>query len=531
MPRPDSLPAWQALQTLAAGTPPDLLQYFAADAGRSQKYSCEAAGLFLDYSKQPISDEILTGLLHLAEQTELEGWIQRLFAGEKVNHTEDRPALHMALRADPHTVFPAQNYNVMPEVAQGLAQLAEVTEAVRSGAWKGCTGKSITDVVNLGIGGSDLGPRLLVSAMTPYTKEGPSAHFVGNGDGAELHEVLSRLDPERTLFLVVSKSFTTAETLDNAAIARDWLRVSVTESSLEAHFVAVSANIEAAAGFGVAKVLPFWDWVGGRFSVWSAVGASIALATGMQAFEELLAGARAMDTHFRNAPLNENMPVLMGLLGVWHTNFLRINQHVVLPYSHYLHALPAYLQQLEMESNGKSVDRDGDPVSYATVPAVWGEVGTNAQHAFMQRLHQGPQNVPVDFVLPLKVNQPYLSQHDVLVANCIAQSEALMKGRHAEDLDATGQNNLKHRVLRGNRPSSTLLLPDLSPGSLGALLALYEHKVFVQSVIWNINPFDQWGVEEGKRLAKRLLDEIEAGQPGEHDGSTLQLMQRYLEQR
>ncbi len=531
MPRHDTLPAWQELQALAAAPAPIISDCFLSDPSRLTKFSIEAAGLYADYSKQPVTEEIFSKLMTLAEQSKLSDCIHSLFAGENVNYTENRPALHMALRADLQSVYPDSEKNVMPEIASGLAQLARFSESVRSGDWKGATGLPITDVVNLGIGGSDLGPRFLTTALAPYCDAGPRAHFVGNGDGADLHEVLCGLNRSTTLFLVVSKSFTTSETLDNARLAQDWLRTELGDDGLDRHFVGITAKVEKANEFGVAEVLPFWDWVGGRFSVWSAVGATIALSAGMSVFESLLAGARKMDEHFRHAEFGSNLPVIMGMLGIWHTNFLGVNQHVVLPYSHYLERLPAYLQQLEMESNGKSVDRDGRSVSYATVPALWGEVGTNAQHAFMQRLHQGIHNVPVDFVLPLKVRHPYQRQHDALVANCFAQAEALMNGRDANDLQASGIENLEHRVLPGNRPSTMILLPELSPQCLGALLALYEHKVFVQAVIWNINPFDQWGVEEGKRLAQKLLHEIDSGELGQHDASTTALMQRYLGQR
>lgn len=530
MPRPDTLPAWQQLAELASKSVPGVSQCFAADPERASRLSAEAAGLFVDYSKQTINAEILASLLQLAEQADVQGWIERLFAGDRVNNTEDRPALHMALRQEPQTPFPSKEHNLMPEVSGGLKAMAEFCANVSEGRWSGTGGQRITDVVNLGIGGSDLGPRMLVKALAPYASNEIDVHFVGNGDGGELHEVLCSLNPETTLFLVVSKSFSTAETLKNARQAREWLLEASPEASVAQHFVAISAQVERAESFGAGLVLPFWNWVGGRYSVWSTVGTSLALAIGISAFEEFLAGAREMDEHFREAPLNENLPAILGLLGIWHSNFLGVNQHVVLPYSQYLEALPAYLQQLEMESNGKGVDREGRPVTYATVPAIWGEVGTNAQHAFMQRLHQGPENVPVEFVLPLRVRQPYHSMHDSLVANCLAQSEALMCGRSADDFEP-GTENLEHRELPGNRPSTTIVLPELSPRNMGALLALYEHKVFVQSVIWNINPFDQWGVEEGKRLANSLLREIESGKPGDHDASTLNLLQRYIRQR
>lgn len=531
MARPDTLPAWEQLRQLAGRPAPRVADCFASGPDRAVRLSGEAAGLFVDYSKHPVTDEILTALLELAGQAGVAGWRERLFSGEHVNNTEDRPALHMALRQDPRSVFPSAEFNVMPDVASGLRQMREICAAVSSGDWQGFSGKPIRDVVNIGIGGSDLGPRMLVQALATYRDSGPALHFVSNGDGGELNEVLQRLDPETTLFLVVSKTFTTSETLANAGRARAWLAAVAGEHPLDSHFIAISARVDTARQFGVAAVLPFQDWVGGRYSVWSTVGMAVALAVGMDAFEELLAGARDMDAHFRSAEPARNLPVMLALLGIWQTNFLGVSQHIVLPYSHYLGLLPAYLQQLEMESNGKGVDRDGRPVSYATGPALWGGVGSDAQHAFMQRLHQGPQDVPVDFILPLRVGHPYSEMHDALVANCLGQAEAFMRGLDADDLGAGGADPVGHRLLPGNRPCSTILLEDLSPRSLGALLALYEHKVFVQSVIWHINPFDQWGVEHGKRLAGQLLKEIESGRPGSHDASTLALIERYLRKR
>ena len=536
MSRPESQLAWRELNILAERPAERSADLFEADPSRVERFSCEAANLYFDYSKHPVDQKIIDALMALARQMDMGGWIRRLFSEERINSTEDRPALHMALRADTDSAFPDTEFNVMPEVSACLQKMEVFVDEVRSGQWKGYSGKPITDVVNLGIGGSDLGPRLVVKALQPYEDgSGPRIHFVGNGDGAEIHEVLKLLDPETTLFLVVSKSFTTAETLANAELANTWMSAGPTGKLPPQNFVAVTANPELAESMGVGLVLPFWDWVGGRFSVWSAVGVSIALRYGMNAFSELLEGARAMDEHFFHAELSQNMPVIMGLLGVWHTNFKGINQHVVLPYTKYLRWLPPYLQQLEMESNGKGVDREGQPVEYATVPALWGEVGTNAQHAFMQRLHQGPQDVPVDFIVPLKLMHPHQSHHDTLVANCFAQAEALMQGRSAEKIASKQTDGLiQQRVLPGNRPSSMIVMPDLSPYSLGAMLALYEHKVFVQSVIWNINPFDQWGVEEGKRLAGKLIKMIakaEIGEDSKRDPSTQSLMQRYLASR
>jgi glucose-6-phosphate isomerase len=514
-------PAWRALQTHRRELDAlHLRDLFARDAGRGQRLSAEAAGIRLDYSRQRLTDPTLERLLDLARSRQVEAGIAAMFAGDTINPTENRAALHVALRnfgADGQPEWPlaAQGRPVMDDVAAVLARLQAFSEAVRGGRWRGYSERPIRDVVNIGIGGSDLGPRLVCEALAPPVGGGLRAHFVANVDPDELDRVLAGLKPASTLFIVTSKTFTTAETLANAHAARAWLLETFgDEQAVARHFVAVTTNLEAAAAFGIPKesCFGFWDWVGGRYSLWSAVGLSIALALGMDAFRELLAGAHAMDRHFRDTPLAQNLPVLMGLLGIWNTNFLGLPTQAVVPYGQALRHFPGWLQQLEMESNGKAVDRDGNPVDYATAPVVWGDVGTNAQHAFFQLLHQGPQPQPVDFILPLSARRDERERQRV--ANCLAQAEALMRGKTADEvraeLAARGlagaelESAIPHRVFPGNRPSSLLLMPDLSPATLGALLALYEHKVYVQSLVWNICAFDQWGVELGKQLAGRV---------------------------
>jgi glucose-6-phosphate isomerase len=512
-------PGWRALAAhraaLAAVTIRDL---FAHDDGRARRFAVEAAGLYFDYSKHRLTDETLRLLVALAEQADIAGWTRRMFAGEEINRSEGRAVLHVGLRAGAGP-FPAGR-DVMPEVSGALARMRAFSDAVRSGDWRGGTGELVTDVVNIGIGGSDLGPRMVTRALRAFCEPRPRLHFVANGDPADLAAVLSALDPAHTLFIVASKTFTTVETLTNAERARVWIREALGERAVARHFAAVSANVPAAAAFGIDAdvVFPMWDWVGGRYSLWSAVGLPIALAVGFARFADLLAGARAMDEHFRNAPAERNIPVLMALLGVWYTNFWGAQSHCVLPYSEDLRDLPAYLQQLEMESNGKRIDRDGNPVDYATAPVIWGAAGTNSQHSFHQLLHQGTLLVPSDFVL-LRCGAQPADAHAMLTANGLAQSAALMAGRD----DAAAP----HRALPGNQPSSTFLLPALDPHALGALLAAYEHKVFAQGVIWNVNSFDQWGVEHGKVLARGLLPRIlQGGEAPELDASTRTLLAR-----
>lgn len=513
--------AWLALRDHAAQlADSSIAGLFDADAQRPQRFSAEAAGIFLDYSKQQGDSRTLQLLLALARQQDLGGWIGRLFAGEAVNQTEHRAAFHIALRAPRDAGLRIGGHDVLADVHGVLDRVCAFAGQLRSGAWPGATGQAITDVVNIGIGGSDLGPRMVCRALAAEA-DGPRLHFVANVDGAQLTAALHGLDPARTLFIVTSKMFTTLETMANAGAARRWLVAALGEAAVGRHFVAVSTNHREVAKFGIdaANMFEFWDWVGGRYSLWSAVGLSIAVALGEARFRQLLAGAHAMDWHFRDAPLERNLPVLLGLLALWNHNFLAsphgARSQVVAPYAQDLEYFVPWLQQLEMESNGKGVDRQGRAADYATTPALWGDVGTNGQHAFFQMLHQGPVAHPVDFILPLRAAHALDQQQRMLIANCLAQSAALMRGKTAQqvraELQARGLQGAEleaavpHRVFGGNRPSNTLLLPQLDAWHLGALLALYEHRTFVQSVIWNINAFDQWGVELGKQLAQSVL--------------------------
>lgn len=534
--------AWRRLQARAeAAAGVAMRDLFAADPGRAERYVVDAAGLRLDYSKNRIDDETLRLLIDLAEQQDVAGWRTRMFGGEPVNATEGRAALHVALRAPVDAGFAAGgaagSVLVGPQIAAVLAQMDCFVEQVRSGAWRGWRGHAITDVVNIGIGGSDLGPAMAAQALAPCLHPEIALHFVSNVDGTHLAETLAALDPETTLFVVASKTFTTQETLTNAHSAKRWLLDSgATEKDVAKHFVAVSTNAAEVTKFGIdaANMFPFWDWVGGRYSMWSAIGLSLAVGIGMDNFRALLAGARAMDLHFQTAPPAANMPVILALLGVWNGNFLGAAAHAVLPYDQSLARFPAYLQQLDMESNGKSTDRDGRPVDYATGPVIFGEPGTNGQHAFYQLIHQGTQIIPCDFIVPAQTHHPLGDHHNILLSNALAQSKALIFGKTADEvraeMTAAGRSAEEierltpHRVFSGNRPSNTILMRKLEPATLGALTALYEHKVFVQSVIWNINPFDQWGVELGKQLAGPILRGLESGDAAGQDPSTAALI-------
>ncbi len=538
----ETYPATAALrtqQTLLAQT--HLRDLFASDPCRVTRYTLEAGALVLDYSKNHMTDAVLAELLALAAQADVPGWIARLFAAEPVNHTEHRAALHMALRTPPGLVWHVAGHDVMPEVHAVLERLRRFCYAVRSGHWRGHSGQRIRTVVNLGIGGSDLGPAMAVEALRPYTLPHLRSEFVANVDGAHLSRVLETSEPGETLFVVASKTFTTQETLANARLARQWLVNALGEAAVSRHFVAVSANPGKAAEFGIpaAQVFGFWDWVGGRYSLWSAIGLPIALAIGMEQFERLLAGARQMDEHFRTAPLAQNMPVLLGLLAVWYNNFWGAQTQAIIPYEQNLARFPAYLQQLQMESNGKRVQRDGQAVDCATGMVIWGEPGTNSQHSFFQLLHQGTRLIPVDILLGLRSAYLLGDQHRLLQANALAQAEALLRGKTAvearQELELQGltgtalEQLLPHKVFPGNRPSNCILYPQLTPDVLGQLIALYEHKVFVESVLWNINPFDQWGVELGKQLAQTLYGELNAiptTTPAVHDSSTAALLAR-----
>ncbi len=485
---------------------------FAADGERGQRYSVEAAGLYLDYSKHRITDETLQLLAGLARERDLASWIARMFAGHPINNSEQRAVLHVALRAaSPPT-----------EVGEALGRMRAFARAIRNGTLTGASGERISDVVNLGIGGSDLGPRMAVRALRRFCPDLPRVHFVANVDPEDLNATLADLRPESTLFIIASKTFTTAETLMNAQRARTWLGTRIAETHLGRHYAAISTNLAAAGSFGIAedRIFPMWDWVGGRFSLWSAVGLALMIAIGPEAFDELLAGARSMDEHFRTAPVESNMPALLGLLGVWYTDFYGARTHAVLPYAQDLLLFPDHLQQLEMESNGKRVDRDGEAVDYLTAPVLWGSVGTNGQHAFHQLLHQGTQLVPADFIIVRAcAEHGDVEAHRMLLANALAQSAALMMGH-----DDMAQ---PYRHYPGNQPSSTIVLPRIDPYSLGALVALYEHKVYVQGIMWGVNSFDQWGVELGKGIARSLLPVLAGQAPvTELDGSTQTLIGR-----
>jgi glucose-6-phosphate isomerase len=534
--------AWRALERHAeAMAEVHLRDLFARDPGRFASFSLRLDDLLLDYSKNRITGETLRLLLELARQADLEGWRARMFAGEKINITEHRAVLHTALRNRSDRRVLVDGEDVMPAVRAVLERMRAFSDQVRSGAWRGHTGQTITDVVNIGIGGSDLGPLMVCEALKPYQRPDLRPHFVSNVDGAHLVHALEGLDPARTLFIVASKTFTTQETMTNAASARHWLLEKLgSDAEVAKHFVAVSTNDEAVRAFGIdpANMFEFWDWVGGRYSLWSAIGLSIALAIGFERFEELLAGGHAMDEHFRTAPLERNLPVILGLIGIWYRNFLGACSHAVLPYDQHLHRLPAYLQQADMESNGKSTDRAGHPVDYATGPILWGEAGTNGQHAFYQLIHQGTELIPADF-LAAAVSQTPLGDHqDKLLANFFAQPEALAFGKTAEqaraELERAGlkgaalEDLLPHKLFAGNRPSNSILYRRLDPATLGRLIALYEHKIFTQGVLWNINSFDQWGVELGKQLASAILPELAGGAPvTSHDPSTNGLINHF----
>ena len=504
---------------------------FAADPERFERFSLQVGELLLDYSKNRITEESMSLLVRLAEEADVTGWRERMFSGDKINHTENRAVLHVALRNRSNRPVMVDGEDMMPRVNAVIDRMAAFAERVRSGEWCGYTGERITDVVNIGIGGSDLGPQMVVQALKPYRHPCLRLHFISNVDGAHVKESLEALNPETTLFSVSSKTFTTQETMTNAHYARDWfLAQSQADKHIAKHFVAVSTNRDAVTAFGIdpAHMFEFWDWVGGRYSLWSAIGLSIVLAVGAERFIELLEGAHAMDEHFCHAPLAQNMPVILALLGVWYNNFFNAESHAILPYDHYLRSLPAYLEQADMESNGKSVDREGNAVDYATGAIVWGATGINGQHAFYQLLHQGTKMVPADFIVSVEPPTELQGHHDILVANFLAQTEALMRGRTSEETRAETGQFVSHKVFDGNRPSNALLLKKLTPHMLGMLIALYEHKIFVQGVIWNLNSYDQWGVELGKQLASRILPELHADAPvGSHDASTNALINYY----
>jgi glucose-6-phosphate isomerase len=539
-------PAWQALKTHYEEIKDlHLRNLFEQDPQRFEKFSLTLNDILLDYSKNRVTQETMSLLLKLAVQADVTGYIERMFAGNKINGTEGRAVLHVALRNRSNRPIYVDGEDVMPGVNAVLKKMAHFCRKVRDGIWKGYTGKTITDIVNIGIGGSDLGPAMATEALKPYGKPGLNPHFVSNIDGTHLVETLKTIDPETTLFIIASKTFTTQETLTNAHSARDWLlKKAGDRSAVARHFVAVSTNAEKVSEFGIdtGNMFEFWDWVGGRYSLWSAIGLSIALYIGMENFESMLAGAHDMDEHFRTTPLDKNMPVVLALLGVWYNNFFNAQTHAILPYDQYLHRFPAYFQQGDMESNGKGVNRQGERVDYSTGPVIWGEPGTNGQHAFFQLIHQGTKLIPADFLAPIDSQNPLGRHHEILLSNYFAQTEALMKGKTGDEVRSellesgldpeTAEALLPHKVFTGNRPTNSILFRKLDPKTLGSLIALYEHKIFVQGVIWHINSFDQWGVELGKQLAKVILPELEKADPtASHDASTNGLINYYKSNR
>ncbi len=514
---------------------------FAQDLRRFERFSLRFNDILVDYSKNRITEETMSLLFALAREADVEGWREKMFKGEKINVTENRAVLHIALRNRSNRPIIVDGKDVMPDVNAVLAHMRSFSNAIRSGEWKGYTGKAIMDVVNIGIGGSDLGPVMVTEALKPYGSAKLCVHCVSNVDGTHIAETLKHLNPETTLFIIASKTFTTQETLTNASTARSWFLDSAkNESAIAKHFVALSTNAKEVARFGidVKNMFEFWDWVGGRYSLWSAIGLPIAVYIGMENFEELLSGAHEMDEHFRSAPLERNIPVILGLLGIWYNNFFGAQTHAILPYDQYLHRFPAYFQQGDMESNGKSVTRDGAAVDYSTGPVIWGEPGTNGQHAFYQLIHQGTKLIPADFLAPMESHNPLGDHHAILLSNFFAQTEALMKGKtEAEartELEAAGLKGaelealLPHKLFAGNKPTNSILFRKLTPRTLGSLIAMYEHKIFVQGIIWNINSFDQWGVELGKQLAKAILPELKSKDNVTlHDSSTNGLINYY----
>jgi glucose-6-phosphate isomerase len=518
-----TLPVWQKLcqhqQAIASTHMRDL---FASDKNRFDKFSFKFADILFDFSKHQINDDTLPMLMQLAREANIEGWRERMFTGEKINITENRAVLHTALRNRSNKPVLVDGKDVMPDVNAVLAQMRQFSDKVRNGSWLGYSGKRITDIVNIGIGGSDLGPVMVCDALKPYASAALQVHFVSNIDGAHLMRALEKCNPETMLFIIASKTFTTQETMTNAISARTWfLAAAKDDVHVAKHFVALSTNAKAVQDFGIdtANMFAFWDWVGGRYSLWSAIGLSIALYVGMDNFEALLTGAHEMDNHFRSAPLEQNMPVIMALIGIWYNNFFHVDTNAILPYDQGMARFPAYLQQADMESNGKFICRDGKRIQYKTGPVIWGEAGTNGQHAFYQLIHQGTQIVPCDFLMPVHshyaIGKHGYAHHKILLANFLAQTQSLMLGKTPEqaraELEKQGMSGdaleklLPHKVFEGNRPSTSILFDKLTPNTLGKLIALYEHKIFVQGIIWDINSYDQWGVEYGKQIAQEIL--------------------------
>ncbi|GAB3533302.1 glucose-6-phosphate isomerase [Pontibacter brevis] len=542
---PTQAKAWQKLEKhYQEIAPKHLRELFEQDPQRFEKFSLQLEDMLFDLSKNRITEETLSLLTELAEETELPAAIESMFRGEPINATEGRAVLHTALRNFSDETLEVDGENVLPEVREVQQQMKAFCGKLHSGEWTGYTGKAINHVVNIGIGGSDLGPQMVCEALKSYKKENIEISFISNVDGTDAAEVLRHLNPETTLFIIASKTFTTKETITNAKTAREWfLKKAEDKEYVKKHFVALSTNVEAVVEFGIApeNTFRFWDWVGGRFSLWSAIGLSIACALGYDKFEELLKGAEAMDKHFRQAPLRQNIPVQLALLSIWYTNFFGCQTHAVLPYDQYLRLLPDYLQQLMMESNGKSIDRNGETVTYQTQPVIWGAAGTNSQHSFFQLIHQGTVLIPSDFIAPANSHNPVGQHHPLLLSNFFAQTEALMKGKTEKEVrEELSKKNMSseeleqlvpHKVFEGNKPSTSIMFKLLTPYTLGNLIAMYEHKTFVQGVIWNVYSFDQWGVELGKQLAGTIEGELLQDKQANHDSSTAGLINYYRNNR
>ncbi|WP_018478098.1 glucose-6-phosphate isomerase [Pontibacter roseus] len=542
---PTATQAWKKLEAHFKSLQQEHLRdMFQADPQRFEKFSFQVEDTLYDFSKNRINEETLDLLTQLAEETQVPAAIESMFRGDKINATEGRAVLHTALRNFSDQELMVDGEDVLAEVRDVQRQMKEFCDRLHSGEWTGYTGKKVRHVVNIGIGGSDLGPKMVCEALKKYQKPDIEVHFISNVDGTDAAEVLRKVDPETTLFIIASKTFTTKETITNAQTARSWfLEAAQDEGHISKHFVALSTNTEAVSKFGIEpeNTFRFWDWVGGRFSLWSAIGLSVACALGYDKFEELLRGAEGMDKHLRNTPLRQNIPVLMALLSVWYTNFFGAQSHAVLPYDQYLRLLPEYLQQLQMESNGKSAGRDGEFVNYETQPVIWGAAGTNGQHSFFQLIHQGTVLIPSDFLAPVNSHNPIGQHHPMLLSNFFAQTEALMKGKTAdevrEELQRKGmageelEQLVPHKVFEGNKPSTSIMFNQLTPYTLGSLIAMYEHKVFVQGVIWNVYSFDQWGVELGKQLAGTIEEELLSNKEADHDSSTAGLIRYYRQNR
>ncbi|MDK2899369.1 MAG: glucose-6-phosphate isomerase [Patescibacteria group bacterium] len=521
---------WQDLNNNANEVKNASLRELFKDKRRAEKLTIknEKLKLYFDYSKNIITDETMQLLIKLARSCDINGYAKKMFMGEKINWTENRPVLHTALRNRSNSPVYVDGNDVMPEINNVLSKMKDFTDKLRSGEWTGVTGEKITDVVNIGIGGSDLGPKMVCEALKFYA-DGPSVHFVSNVDGADIDETMKRLNPGATLFIVASKTFTTQETLTNANTAKDWIVDKLGIESVKKHFIALSTNKSAVEEFGIdsENMFEFWDFVGGRYSLWSAIGISISCSIGFDKFEELLSGAHEMDKHFLNEPYETNIPVIMALLGIWNNNFLGCETHAIFPYSYYLSKLPAYLQQADMESNGKSVNRDGEMVDYQTAPIIWGEPGTNGQHSFYQLVHQGAKIIPADFIGLVNPPKKVGNHHEKLMANFFAQTEALAFGLNKDEIVDTGEKLIPYKTFSGNRPTNSILLDELTPYTLGVLIAAYEHKIFTQGIIWGLDSFDQWGVQLGKTLASKILPELTGEEMGEHDCSTSALINRF----